>query len=546
MRDKTQIIAEAKEYIKAKNLEFSSTDYYIDEKIALKAINFIALLKHTGGKLAGTPFALLPFQIRFIIDIVATLERSTNQRRYKTAVLFIPRKNGKTELIAALLNYFLFVDSEKGKEIYCAANETDQARIIFNAATTMIAQNATLEKNCEIYKSTRSVIAKSEFQNFIKVLTANAQTKDGLKPYVFVYDELHAAKDGELWRVLDEGTINRTNPLSIIISTAGYNLAGEMKRKYDYAKQVEQGIIKDDSFYSMIFEADSAKWSDESEWIKANPALGYGVQLENLRTKYAQTIGNAENEMSFKTKHLNIWCNSSKAWINDDIWTQAPSLKELGILEFSSLQKELEWYGGLDLSSTGDITAYTLLAKKDDYFIVKPFFWLPSDNAQRRARNDRVPYIDWINKGLITATPGNVIDYAYLKSDIERINAEFNIKATAYDRWNAAGIITELANEGLDNLTPFGQGFASMSQPAKEIFALAMKNHLIHDANPVLRWMISNVEVLTDPAGNIKLAKNKSREKIDGVVALVMAYGIYAMMSANANTSEPNVRFFSF
>lgn len=545
MREKATIIAEAKEYIKAKNLEFQNSDYYIDEKIALKAITFISLLRHTGGKLAGSPFALLPFQIKFITDIIGTYDRRTAQRRYKTAVLFIPRKNGKTELIAALLNYFLFVDSEKGKEIYCAANETDQARIIFNAATTMIAQNSTLSKNCEIYKSTRSVVAKSEFQNFIKVLTANAQTKDGLKPYVFVYDELHAAKDGELWRVLDEGTINRTNPLSIIISTAGYNLAGEMKRKYDYAKQVEQGIIKDDSFYSMIFEADSAKWQDESEWVRANPALGYGVQLENLRTKYTQTIGNAENEMSFKTKHLNIWCNSSKAWINDEIWCAAPSLKELEILEFPRLQKELEWYGGLDLSSTGDITAYTLIAKFKEHFIVKPFFWLPSDNASRRARNDRVPYIDWINKGLITATDGNVIDYAYLKSDIERINSEFNIKATAYDRWNSAGIITELANEGLENFTPFGQGFGAMSQPAKEIYALAMKKQLVHGGNPVLRWMISNVEILTDPAGNIKLAKNKSREKIDGVVALVMAYGVYSMLGVR-ETSSPSVRILEF
>lgn len=394
MREQAKIIAEAGAYVRAKNAEFQNSDYYIDEQIALKAITFISLLRHTGGKLAGTPFALLPFQIKFIADIIGTYDRRTANRRYKTALLFIPRKNGKTELIAALLNYFLFVDSEKGKEIYCAANETDQARIIFNAATTMIAQNSTLSKNCEIYKSTRSVVAKSEFQNFIKVLTANAQTKDGLKPYVFVYDELHAAKDGELWRVLDEGTINRANPLSIIISTAGYNQAGEMKRKYDYAKQVEQGIIKDHSFYSMIFEADSTKWQDEREWLKANPALGYGVQLENLRTKYAQTIGNAENEMSFKTKHLNIWCNSSKAWINDDIWCAAPSLKELGILDFAGLQKELEWYGGLDLSSTGDITAYTLIAKFEGLFIVKPFFWLPSDNASRRARNDRVPYID--------------------------------------------------------------------------------------------------------------------------------------------------------
>lgn len=548
MRSKEQIIAEAKEYIALKNAEFSkSDDYFIDEQIALKAVNFISLLKHTGGKMAGRNFQLLPFQIRFIIDVIATYSRTTGNRRYKTAMLFIPRKNGKTELIAALLNYFLFVDSEQGKEIYCAANETDQAKIIFNAATSMIAQNATLERNCDIFKSTRSIIAKSKFQNFIKVLTANANTKDGLKPYVFVYDELHAAKDGELWRVLEEGTINRQNPLSIIISTAGYNQQGEMKRKYDYAKQVEQGIIKDESFYSMIFEANPAKWSDESEWIKANPALNYGVQLENLRTRYAATIGNAENEMSFKTKHLNIWCNSSKAWINDDIWMSAPSADEIlkNSENSATINKDLEWFGGLDLSSTSDITAYVLIAKHGESFIIKPFFWIPSDNAQRRARNDRVPYIDWINKGLINATPGNVIDYAYLKADIERINSEFNIKATAYDPWNSAQIISELANEGLNNFTPFRQGFPSMSQPAKEIYALAMKKALIHDNNPVLRWMVSNVEILSDPAGNIKLAKNKSREKIDGMVALVMAYGIYALMSRDA-PKEPNIRFIEF
>lgn len=211
----------------------------------------------------------------------------------------------------------------------------------------------------------------------------------------------------------------------------------------------------------------------------------------------------------------------------------------------ATINKDLEWFGGLDLSSTSDITAYVLIAKHGESFIIKPFFWIPSDNAQRRARNDRVPYIDWINKGLINATAGNVIDYAYLKADIERINSEFNIKATAYDPWNSAQIISELANEGLNNFTPFRQGFGSMSQPAKEIYALAMKKALIHDNNPVLRWMVSNVEILSDPAGNIKLAKNKSREKIDGMVALVMAYGIYALMSRDA-PKEPNIRFIEF
>lgn len=535
----SEIIKQARDYIACANKELAKSEYFIDETLALKVVGFVALLRHTGGKFAGHRFALLPFQIKFLIDVIATLNKKSLTRRYKTALLFLPRKNGKTELIAALLNYFLFADSEQGKEIYCAANETEQAKIIFNAMETMINQDATLSKNCSCFKSTKTIETKSKFKNFVKVLTANASTKDGLKPYVFVYDELHAAKDGELWRVLEEGTINRANPLAIIISTAGYNQNGIMKQKYDYAKQVKAGIIKDDSFYSMIFEANSENWRDEREWIKANPALGAGVLIENLRDRFLKTQGNSEEELSFKTKHLNIWASSSSAWIDDEIWQSAPKLE---------ISDDLEWFGGLDLASVNDITAYVLLARVDrenelPLYQIKPFFWLPESNAQARARRDRVPYLSWINQGFIRVTPGNVIDYDYLRRDIVEINEQFNIKLSAYDRWNSHEIMNKLQNDDGLAFSQYGQGFASMSAPSKEIYSLAMNKRLIHNGNPVLRWMISNVELERDASDNIKPSKKKSREKIDGVVALVMAYAMMSLSGQDKPAPEPSIRF---
>lgn len=528
IKTRQNIINEAKNYIDKAQQNLQNSRYYINEQIALKSINFITLLRHTKGKFAGINFQLLPFQIKFLIDVLATYDKTTQNRRYKTAMLFIPRKNGKTEFIAALLNYFLFVDDEKGKSIYCAANETEQAKIVFDAAQIIVSQNQTLSINSTIFKSTKTIEKKTIFKDFIKVLTANAETKDGLNPYIYVYDELHAAKNDNLWQVLEEGQVSRSNPLAIIISTAGHNKQGIMKQKYDYAKQVEEGIVDDESFYSMIYEANEQKWQDEREWLRANPAIGYGVQLENLRSRFLKTINNASEEVSFKTKHLNIWCNSAKAWINDSVWCACRG----------EVKKDIEFYAGLDLSSVEDITAYVLFGQSGDKNYIVPFYWIPEENARARSKRHRVPYVDWINKGFIKSTPGNVVDYDFIQRDILEINTKFKIKTTGYDRWNSTGIITNLTNEGLD-LTPYGQGFASMSAPTKEIYSMVLQKSLIHNNCPVMRWMISNVVLRMDSAGNVKPDKEKSREKIDGAVAMVMACGTKLLLSKNTPTPSP-------
>lgn len=520
---RTEIISNAKDYINTQNKALSNTPYYIHEQTALKAIKFISLLKHTAGEYAGMNFQLLDFQIKFIIDTVATFKRDTDSRRYSSALLFIPRKNGKTELLAALLLYFLFVDSEKGKEIYCAANETEQAKIVYNATASMVRQNQSLEKSATIFKSTKTIERNTEFKDFIKVLTANADTKDGLRPYVFVYDELHAAKSGELLKVLEEGARSRSNSLSFVISTAGYNLSGEMFKLYEYAKKVQSGTIKDDSFYSLIFEADAKKWEDESEWIKANPAMDKGIKLDKLREAFIKSKHDALAELSFKTKHLNIWVASNEnVWLNDEEW--AKNSHGLNLSEILN-NKDIKFYGGLDLSSVNDLTAFVLITQIDKKITIIPYFYLPSENIRSKSKKDYVGYEEWIKKGFIKTTPGNVVDYAFIKKDILSLATNLKIEAIAYDRWNAASIVSELSDEGL-NMLSFGQGFASMSAPSKELYAEILKGNLEHFNNPVLRWMATNAIIKTDPAGNIKLDKEKSRDKIDGIIALIMAYAI--------------------
>ena len=494
-------------------------NYYLDRELAAKMISFVSLMRHTGGDLAGVNFQLLPFQIEFLLSVICVKSKETGRRKHTTALLMLPRKNGKTELIAALLDFFLFADDENGKEIYCAANETDQAKIIFKATESMIRQNRTLPKRCTIFKSTKTIEKKSEYEDFIKVLTSNADTKDGLKPYIVVYDELHAAKSPELYTVLEEGMAHRSNPLFVIISTAGYNHQGIMKKKYDYAKQVQAGIIDDPSFYSMIFEPDEGDdWKDEATWIKCNPALGYGVKMEYLRNKFIKALHSSSDEVAFKTKHLNIWTSSAEAWIKNEDW-------EASYSHPVSPDPGAPCFAGLDLSSTTDISAFVLLFPGEEGYDVLARFWIPEDNMRERERRDKVPYSQWVRDGWISATEGNVIDYAFIEAQIRKDCEEYDVKELAYDRWNATDIITRLNEEGVATMVPFGQGFASMNAPTKEIETLVLQKRLNHGNNPVLTWMMSNVAIRTDPAGNIKIDKAKSSEKVDGMVALAMALG---------------------
>ena len=504
-------------------LKYSKTDdFYVDLELARKIITFISLLKHTGGKLGGVNFQLLPFQVEFTVETLAVIQRRNGYRKHKTSILFVPRKQGKTELLAAMNLWLFFGDKEKQKEQYVIASETTQASILYAAIVSMLKQSPPLAKRVQIFKAERKIqTTKGTFIDLFRVLSAIAGTKDGLKGSCLTADEAHAYPDSALYDVMTESMAHREQPLSILISTAGYNKQGFFHRTLLYARQVMEGIIKDPSIYLMDFSLeDDEDWTKEENWVKCNPALGYGVKMDYLRDKFQKAQYSASDEVSFKTKHLCIFTDAAVTWIKSKDWEASATTQ---YTEEDLLGQEC--YAGLDLASTTDLAAFVLVfPQPDKTFKVLCRFFVPKENAMSRSKVDKVSYLDWIREKYITATEGNVIDYEVIENTIRADMEKFDLKEIAFDRWNSHALVTNLEQDGA-LMVGFGQGFQSMSSPVKEIEALVLQKRLDHGNNPVLTWNIANCVTVSDAADNVKLDKSKAQEKIDGAVALTMAVG---------------------
>jgi len=519
---RSDIVAGAMVIAEHINRSYDDTAYEVDITLTRKVITFISLLKHTGGSLAGTEFRLLPFQVEFVVQVLCVLHRVTRYRKHTDATLWIPRKAGKTELAAALNLVMLFLDKEPQKEIYSIASETQQAAILYHAAVAMLKQNESLLKRIKQYKAEKKLETRNTtFVDLYRVLSAVAGTKDGLKTSTLFADEPHAYPDSSLYDVVAEGMAHREQPLAISLSTSGYNKQGFFYRRLQYGLQVMQGIIDDPSVYVMAFAlTEDDDWGDEENWKKANPALGYGVKMDYLRSKFHKAQHSATEEVSFKTKHLNLWVDSAITWIRHADWV-ASNKKEIREEDLYGR----ECYAGLDLASTTDLTAFCLVFPNEDgSYDVLPRFFIPEDSAKKRSKEDKVSYLDWVREGYITTTPGNVIDYHMIFQHIMKDREKFDIKEIAFDRWNALSIITKLEEEGM-TCVGFGQGFKSMSSPVKAIESLVLQGMLNHGNNPVLTWNVANVELIQDAAENVKMDKSKAQERIDGAVALAMGIG---------------------
>jgi len=523
--------------------KYENTPYYIDKYEFNTMTNFMMLLKLPEGEFAGENIPYAPYQAEYATEMICVRRKSDNYRKHSSGMLFVARKAGKSTFMGVLLLYYLFIDKAKGKQIYCVSNETQQAMLVFNAARNILVQNTTLTNKCNIWKSTKMIeFNKDNFNNFVKVLSGNADTADGKSSDLILFDELHQAKSPDMFHAMTESMAAKPNAQMMIISTAGYNHQGIMRQKYDYAKKVKEGVIKDDSFYSMIFELDEGDdWKDEKNWYKSNPTLGlqYGVSLEFLRSQFIKAQHSGVDEVSFKTKHLNIWTNSAITWIKNEDWNAS--------FKYEINEEDLigrECYAGLDLASTTDIAAFVLLFQKEEgeYDVLCRFF-IPEEGMRERSRKDKVPYETWVKQGYITATDGNVIDYDFIEHQIKQDCEKFNVKEIAYDRWGATQLVTNLENEGISQMVQFGQGFASMSAPTKHIETLVLQQKLNHGNNPVLTWMMSNVALKVDPTNAIKIDKAKSSEKVDGMVALAMSIGIKIISKAETK-AIPNIRSF--
>lgn len=511
-----------KDYPKLKDYQPSRfmlpTSHY-DKKKADRAVTFIENLCHTKGKWAGTRFWLLPWQEQLIRDIFGIVKPDGN-RQFRTAFVEICKKVGKSELAAAVALYLLYADNEPSAEVYGAAADRQQASIVFDVAKQMVEMSPALMKRSKLMAATKRIVNYGN-AGYYQVLSAEVGGKHGFSVSGLVFDEIHTQPNRQLYDVLTKGSSDaRQNPLHFIITTAGndrHSIAYELHTK---AVDILEGRRVDPTFYPVVYGLkDDEDWEDEANWYKVNPSLGYTVDIERLRDAYREAKQNPADELTFKWLRMNMWTSSTVAWIPDSIY-----MKGNEPIDMDSLLGR-DCYAGLDLSSTGDITALVLMfppRNEDEKYVVLPFFWVPEETIPRRVKANSVPYDVWEKQGYILATEGNVIHYDFIEHFIYDLAEKYHILEIAVDRWNATQMIQNLEGEGF-TIVPFGQGFSSMSAPTKEFYRLLMEGKVIHGGNPVLRWMAGNVVIDTDPAGNIKVTKAKSKEKIDGIVAAIMA-----------------------
>jgi phage terminase large subunit-like protein len=495
-----------------------SEPFWFDERAATGAVRFFErLLVQSKGEWAGQPFRLMPWQRDQIIWPLFGWKRADGSRKYRLAYIEIPRKNGKSTLAAGIALLLLFADGEPGAEVYSAAADRDQAGIVFSEAKAMTEDSPILAQRAQVYKGS---IVVEESRSFYRVLSADAFTKHGLNAHGVVFDELHAQPTRDLWDVLTTSVGARRQPMMIAITTAGYDRTSICWEQHEYARQVLEGIIEDPSFFAFIAAADAADdWTAEATWRKANPGLGTTVKLDYLRQECERAKASPAYQNTFRRLHLNQWTSQETRWIPMDRW------RECGQAVRADDLAGRPCYGGLDLASTTDLAALGLVfppIEESEPYQVLCRFWAPAENIIERARRDRVPYDAWARDGYLRATEGNVIDYATITADIEELGQVYNIREIAFDRWGAVQMSQQLTAAGFE-MIPFGQGFASMSAPAKEFMRLILDGKLAHGGHPILTWMADNVMVVQDAAGNVKPDKKKSRERIDGIVATIMA-----------------------
>jgi len=493
--------------------------YYFDKKAAEKAIGFIeTFVTHTKGELTGQPLKLEKWQSKIVGDIFGWKNKKTYLRKYRTVFIEVPRKNGKSTLCAAIGLYMLFADEERGSEIYSAAGDRSQAGIVFEIAKGMLQQNAELSQRGKAY---RNSIVNGTKGNFYQAISSDSKTKHGFNANCIIFDELHTQPNRLLFDTLTTSTGSRRQPLTIAITTAGYDKQSICYEIYIYAKKVLEGTIKDESFYSVIYEADADDdITLESTWKKANPNYGVSLKKEYMQRESQRAVDVPSYQNTFRRLMLNQWTDSHSAWLTSGEWNAC--CQEF---DYSKLENCEAW-GGLDLASTRDLTAFVLLFNVDGKFVFIPYIFIPEENAKKRSERDGVDYVAWLRDGHVYGTSGDVADYSFIRAKINELSKKYRIQSICYDRWGASQLIVDLQNDGA-TLDPFGQGFVSMSMPTKTLEAEILAKNIIHNNNPCMNWCMSNVALQEDPAGNIKVAKNKSKEKVDPVVALVMALGCH-------------------
>tara|TARA_R110002072_G_scaffold239153_1_gene396919 strand:- start:46406 stop:48028 length:1623 start_codon:yes stop_codon:yes gene_type:complete len=505
-------------------LKIDTKRYYYDEATATKAVGFIEkFCTHTKGKLAGKPYILQDWEKEFISNLFGWKVKATGLRKYTEAFLQIPRKNSKTTLSAAISIYMLVGDGEIGGELVAGASTRDQARISFDIISGMVRNNPTLNKNLI---TLRSSVEFKKNDSFFKVVSSEAGGIHGANLNFALVDEYHVHKNSDLYDVLKTSMGAREQPLLLTITTAGNDRTSPCYQLYDYSKKILEGIIKDETFLPVVYEAidyeDINKLLSIENVKLANPSFGKSIRESYLKEQIAKAKQMPSYLNTFKQLHLNIWVDSAESWINNTDWM-------LNKVDYSEEDLfGLECWAGLDLANNRDLNSLVLLFPlPDGTFKTLNYTFIPYESAQRK---DNIAagkaFLGWANNKsnylYLTDKRGRDDDFIFNK--ILDLSEKFIIRNIAYDRWGADQIVAKLEAEGF-TFASFGQGYKSQSPAIKKTETLVVDELLKHNDNPILKWCMSNVKIVKDDAGNVKLSKERSKEKIDAIVALVMAVG---------------------
>jgi phage terminase large subunit-like protein len=517
--------------------DLQRTDLEWDELEAERAGHFLGFNYHFEDVWAGTPIAPEDWQLFIIQQAWAWKYKSTGRRRIRKVYAQIARKNAKSTTVGAgAINYELIASNTNSPQVFVGANNEQQAKICTNIAGRIMAGSPKLRPyfnsgHLKFYSYNEKIhtISFKKKNGSVNTMSKNANTKDGFNPSLGVIDEYHEAKDDKLLNVIESGQGARQEPMLFVITTAGFNKSGPCYSKLrDVSIKILEGVLEDDSMLAFIYELDPEDdWKEEKNWIKANPNLGVSVSLEFLRSRFVQAINEGgSKEIDFRTKNLNEWCDAEKVWIPDTVWMDNHHVniktKEPEIL-ISDL-KGAVCYGGLDCAKSVDLNAFVLIFPEFTEINGKlitpliPFFWVPDSKIQQN--NDRVDYKKWEKQGFIIKTEGNIADYNKIEYDILKAIDQYDFRGLDYDHAYAGNVASNLANQGIE-CAPLRQGHLSLTGPTNELERMATGLLFEHFNNPVMRWMIGNVALKTDAAGNIKPDKEKSQNKIDGVAAMV-------------------------
>jgi phage terminase large subunit-like protein len=501
--------------------------YVYDQAKADRVARFIeTLCVMSKGEWAGRPMELLPWQKRDILDPLFGWLDDQGRRRFRTAAIYTPKKQGKSTLLSALALYFLVGDAEPGAEVISAASDRQQAGIIAREAASMVRASPSLSRVLEVIDSRNTILHRASNSRYT-VISADSFRAEGLNASAVLLDETHSQRDTKLYDALRYAGAARRSPMVISISTAGYDRRPTALwwQLWQYAEKVAANPAHDPTFFGKIYRAseDPAKWFDEAEWFKANPSLGVTVSLESFRADAVQARKNPAALNQWARYRINVPTETDRRWFTPEVWAgNGGELQELG---------GRACFAGLDLASNRDITAAVFVYRgPEGTYDVDPIFWVPEDTVAERENKDRIPYSQWIREGYVRTTPGARLDHDTVAAEIVSYAQAHNVQKIGADPWNLGNIATKLQSEGLE-VVGIQQNTGSLSAPSKLLESLLYDKRLRHGNNPVLSWMAGNVALYTDSNGNIKPDKARSTEKIDGIVALIMGLALASVAS---------------